>query len=190
MPIQSKAPVENEMMENMNTQDIDMDVANSEDDSIRNGLWKEIKKISEDLNLPMMMTKENSIETLEDALEKLEGTKTIKSAFSKKTHVAPKTTPQDGNEDMLRVAWKDAQMVTPEGNKKQKNTHGILVCNLKAENEKQEVEREHEERRANMIQIIKEVPRDCSLLCTTINIVCIHSNCDQRVYLSNMFMFR
>jgi len=33
-------------------------------------------------------------------------------------------------------------------------------------------------------------PRDCSLLCTTINIVCIHSNCDQRVYLSNMFMFR
>ena len=35
-----------------------------------------------------------------------------------------------------------------------------------------------------------EEPRDCSLLCTTINIVCIHSNCDQRVYLSNMFMFR
>jgi len=127
MSMQPKAPVEDDIMENMNTQqDIDMDVVSSEEDSIRNSLWKEIKKISEELNLPMLMTKENSIEMLEDALEKLEGTKTIKSAFSKTTHVATKTTPQDGNEEMLRVTWKDAQMVTPDGNKKQK----ILMASL------------------------------------------------------------
>ena len=157
MPMTPKAPDENEMMENVHTQDIDMEVDNREDDSIRNGLWNEIKKISEELNLPMMITKENSMELLEDTLEKLKSTKVIESAFSKTTQVATKHAPPTDNDETLRVTRNDAQMITPDGKKTQKNAHGILVCNLEAENERDEVEREHDERKANMIQIIKEV---------------------------------
>ena len=157
MTMTPTASDEDEIMGNMNTQDIDMEVANSEDDSIRSGLWNEIIKISKELNLPVLMVKDNSIEMLENALEKLESKRVIKSAFSKTNQVDSTSATPSEYEGMRRVTWKNAQMVTPDGNKKQKNSHGLLVCDLETDNEMNEVQREREERRVSMIQIIKEV---------------------------------
>ena len=72
MPMTSNNQDGGDGMEDMNTQDIEMEVANIENESIRHSLWNEIEKNSLELNLPIPEKREDSIETLEDALERLE----------------------------------------------------------------------------------------------------------------------
>ena len=143
-----------------------MEVADSEDESIRNGLWNEIKKISMELDLPIPETNENSIETLEDALERLQSKKIVKFAFSKTTKNAQQFVPTSQQSDVYDTHQEHVTMVSPDGNKKQKNNHGILVHNLEVEND-EENEKEHEERRENMIQIIKEVAQSIQYTIST-----------------------
>jgi len=153
-------------MREANTQDIEMEVADIEEDSIRNGLWNEIKKISMELDLPIPETSENSIETLEEALERLESKKVVQLAFSKTTKNAQQFVPTSQQSDVYETNQEHVTMVSPEGNKKQKNNHGILVHNLEVEKD-EEIEKEHEERRENMIQIIKEVAKSIQYTIST-----------------------
>ena len=102
-------------LENMNTQDIDMEVANIEDESIRLQLWKEIEHISSELDRPIRENRDDPIEVLEVALEKLEGQKVTKFAFSSTAKFAAKFTrnTQDGTEK--------APVISPDEKCRKKN---------------------------------------------------------------------
>jgi len=106
----------------MNIQEIEMEEATIKDENIRQTLWKMIQQISEDIDLPIDEKREDPIEVLEEALERLEEKKALKCHVLKGL--------RNDQERASKMSHGRAPIVNPEAKRvrtKQKNEQRVVL---------------------------------------------------------------